>query len=266
MINRMRHVSIVVGFVASSFTLSHSLLAQTPEALQQEPIFQITYPLEFRGRVVSGRLGKSDIPRLLDLPVRNGDSDLKEGYGVEMTRPNGERFRASTCHEWENAQREQAYAATTYDMSMESPLIHTCGLLFRLQTAKIPAKSFVANPKVTLADVRLLPAEMLNAVDEDQKRDQQSLRGLAVAQVVPAKDITEVNEKALSLSYGGLRQIFWEAARADFDGKGLEEIFVFAGGRAEGGTMGYAENLILTRTVQSGPLSLVTAKSASGKQ
>jgi len=250
----------LVILLAINVLVAGSALTQTPRSDPEEPTFRISTPLEFKGRLVSSSLRKSDIAALLDLPVRNGDSDLTEGFGVEMTRPSGEKFRVYTCREWKKAQREKAYSATTYDMAMESSLIHTCGLLFRLQKAKVPLKSFMANPRVTLADVNLLPAKILSINKSDEDAGAARLDGLTISQVVPPKDIEEANETALRLSFGGFRQFFQEAARADFDGDGFEEIFVFTGGRAEGGTLGYADNIVLTRTGSSGPLKFVQVK------
>ncbi|MGC2830752.1 MAG: hypothetical protein WB627_07040 [Candidatus Acidiferrum sp.] len=260
----MKNVRSLANFLSLFMLIASansSVLAQTRTG-QDEPVFKISTPLEFKGRVVSGSLRKSEIEALLDLPIRNGNSDLKEGYGVEMTRPSGGKFMAYTCREWEKAQYEKAYSATTYDMAMEGSLIHTCGLLFQLQNARLPLKSFVANPRVTLADINLLPAEILgvNGDEEDEENNERRLRGLTISQAVPAKDIQEANRTFLRLSFGGFQQLFQEAARADFDGNGFEEIFVFTGGRAEGGTLGYADNLILTRTNPSDPLKLVQAK------
>ncbi len=225
---------------------------------QDKPVFKISTPLEFKGRVVSGSLRKSEIAGLLDLPVRNGDSELKEGYGVQMTRPNGEKFTAYSCRQWKKAQEEKAYSATTYDMAMEAALVHTCGLLFSLQNATVPVKSFVA--KVTLADIKLLPAEILNTNSESEEEDSRRLRGQTISQVLAAADIAEAKGAVLRVTFGGFWQSFEEAARADFDGDGLEEMFVFTGGRVVDGTLGYSDNLILTRTDPSGPLKLVQMK------
>jgi hypothetical protein len=233
-------------------------IVQTRPAGQQKDVtFQISVPLEFKGRLVSGFVRKPEIAALLDLPVRNGNSDTNEGYGVEMTWPNNKKAQVYTCREWEKAREDQAYSATTYDMAMESSLIHTCGLLFELQEARAPLNSFIKNPKVTLANLDLLPAEILNSETEDPEGDRERLRGLTVSKVVPAEDIESVDDKELTLSYGGLEPSFWEAARADFNGSGFEELLVFTGGRAEGGTLGYSDYLILTRTGPSGPLRLV---------
>jgi len=217
-------------------------------------------PLEFKGRVVSGPLRQSDIPGLLDLPVRNGNRDLKEGSGVEMTRPDGKKFMVYTCREWKKAQAEQAYSATTYDMAMEGFLIRTCGLLFELQRAKLPLKSFVANPRVGLASLNLLPAEILSAITEDEAQEKERLRGMTVSEVVASKDVEKAGDEVVTLSYGGFRQSFWEGVRADFNGDGIEDILVFTGGRAEGGTMGYADYFVLTRTGPSEPLKLIQTK------
>jgi hypothetical protein len=233
-----------------------SVAAHTPPtARKRELTFKIAEPLEFKGRVVSGSLRQSDISRLLDLPVRNGNTYLPEGYGVEMTRPNYTTFMVYSCREWKKAQAEGAYSAGTYDMAMESSFIHTCGLLFGLQRAKLPVKSFITNPRVTLADLNLLPADLLATSPDDDRTD--SLRGKTIAAVVPRQDIEKADAAGLTLSYGGFRQSFWEAARADFNGDGVEDILIFESGRAEGGTMLYSDYVILTRTSPSGPLKLI---------
>lgn len=177
-----------------------------------------------------------------------------------MTRSDGTKFMVYTCREWKKAQAEQAYSATTYDMAMEGFLIRTCGLLFELQKAKLLLKSFIANPRVSLANLNLLPAEILSAITEDEAQEWGRLRGMTVSEVVASKDIEKADDEGVTLSYGGFRQSFWEGARADFNGDGVEDILVFTAGRAEGGTMGYSDYFVLTRTGLSGPLKLIWAE------
>lgn len=220
--------------------------------------FKLRLPLEFKGRTVSGTLRQSEIAGLLDLPVRNGDTDPAHKYGVEMTTPNKGLVQVYTCREWLRARKLGEYSATTYDMAMEASLIQTCGLLYELQSAKPPVKSFVSNPRVTISEVDLLPAEMLASMPEGDRDD---LRGKTIAQVVASKDVQKSSAEELDLSYGGFQQWFSEAGRADFNGDGIEDIFVFTGGRAEGGTMGYSDYLVLTRTQPSGPLRIIEPKS-----
>lgn len=246
--------------VALNVLAACSVVAQTQPTPEMETTFKVSEPLEFKGRVVSGSLRKSEIPGLLELPVRNGNSDLNEGYGVEMTRPNHERVMVYTCRQWKRALEEKAYAASTFDMAMESALVHTCGLLFELQNASLPRKSFIANPRISLADLNLLPAEILNANTGDEANDKEQPRGLTVSKAVAPEDIAKRGSKVLTLSYGGFRQSFWEAARADFNGDGIEDMLVFTGGRAEGGTLGYSDYFILTRTGPSGPLKLIETR------
>jgi len=238
-----------------------SVIAQTKASVQgKEPTFQLNDPLKFKGRVVSGALRESEIAGLLELPVRNGSAAPDNGYGVEMTRTNNEKVMVYTCRQWKQALDEKAYSASTFDMAMESSLIRTCGLLFALQNAKLPLKSFVANPRVGLANLNLLPAEILSANTDDQETEKEHTRGLTVSKAVPRKDITKVSRNAFTLSYGGFRQSFWEGARADFNGDGIEDILVFTAGRAEGGTLGYSDYFILTRAGPSGPLKLIETK------
>jgi len=252
----------LVLLLALNLMAAGSVLAQTrPAGQEKEATFQISEALRFKGRIVAaGALRKSEIAGLLELPVRNGDSEPGKGYGVEMTRDNGERFQVYTCRQWKTALEEKAYSASTFDMAMESSLIHTCGLLFALQNAKPPTRSFIANPRVSLASLNLLPAEILAADTDDQEKEQKELRGLTVSKAVARKDLVRVSARELTLSYGGFRQSFWEGARADFNGDGIEDILVFTGGRAEGGTLGYTDYLILTRTGPSGPLKVIESK------
>jgi hypothetical protein len=256
----------LLSLLVLSVLTAGSVVAQVRRSPQEKEItFKISVPLEFKGRVVSGSLRRTDIAGLLDLPVRNGDTDLKEGYGVEMTRHGGEKVMVYTCREWERAQAEQAYSTTTYDMAMEGFLIHTCGLLFELQRAKLPLKSFIANPRVSLANVNLLPVEILFSASDEEALKRERLRGMTVSEVVASKDIEMENDGAVTVSYEGFRQSFWVAARADFNGDGVEDILVFTGGRAEGGTMGYADYFVLTRTDPSGPLKLIQTKESPQK-
>lgn len=184
---------------------------------------------------------------------------------MEMTRHGGKKFTVYTCREWEKAQGEQAYSATTYDMAMEGFLIHTCGLLFELQRAKLALKSFIANPRVTLANLDLLPVEILFSASDEETLKKERLRGMTVSEVVASKDIEMEDAGAVTVSYEGFRQSFWEAARADFNGDGFEDILVFTGGRAEGATMGYADYFVLTRTRPSGPLKVIRTKKSEQK-
>src|SRR5882672_5353210 len=94
-------------FVNLTLLLALNVLAADSVVAQRQPTdqgkeitFRISEPLKFKGRVVTDSLRKSEIAELLELPVRNGNSDLKDGYGVEMTRLNYERFKVYTCRQW----------------------------------------------------------------------------------------------------------------------------------------------------------------------
>jgi hypothetical protein len=253
-------INLVLLLALTILALGSVLAQQQPTGEEKETVFQISDPLRFKGRVVSGSLRKSEIPGLLELPVRNGNSDLDNGYGVEMTGANNEKVMVSTCRQWKRALDEKAYSASTFELAMESSLIRTCGLLFELQNARLPLKSFVSNPRVSLTDLKLLPAEILSANSDDQEKEKEHTRGLTVSKAVALKDIIKVSDKVLTLSYEGFRQSYWEGARADFNGDGIEDIFVFTAGRAEGGTLGYSDYFILTRTGPTGPLKLIETK------
>lgn len=253
--------SILLFFLILNLSADHAAAQARTIGPVKDLTFKIEVPLEFKGRTVSGILRKSQIEELLSLPVRNGDTDPKTLYGVEMTTPSRKKTMIYTCQEWKKSRTAGDYSATTYDMAMEGSLIHTCGILFELQKARLSVRSFINNPTVDLDSPNLLPAEMLAFIPEDAEKSAR-LRHLTVAQVMPQKDIEKASSDELVLSYGGLKQEFWEAARADFNGDGTEDILVLTAGQAEGGTMGYSDYFVLTRTGPSDPLKIIQTDAA----
>lgn len=229
----------------------------TPVNRQGKDItFKIMVTLKFKGLRLTGTLKQSQIPKLLQMPVRNGDTDPKRLYGVTLTWPNGNTHVVYTCQQWKQAVAAKAYPAFTYDMAMNGYYISTCTLLYSLQNATLPRISFISHPRVTLANLSLLPAQILGFMPYSKKKEDR-LRSLTIAQVVPVKKIKIVNNNTLRLSYSGLDQIFWEGARADFNRDGYEDILIYTFGHAIGGTMTYSDYFILTRTHPSGPLKVI---------
>lgn len=83
----MGNLSSLFSLLLTNVLAAGSVLAQVrPRPPEKEITFKISVPLEFKGRVVSRALRQPDIVGLLDLPVRNGDTNLKGGYGVEVWR------------------------------------------------------------------------------------------------------------------------------------------------------------------------------------
>jgi hypothetical protein len=244
---RRRTIYLILLFALNAFSVAPLQAQNQATGGARDLTFKIKVPLEFKGRAVSGSLRQSEIEKLFDLPVRNGAAD----YGVEMTRPDYTTFKVYTCREWKKSHAQNAYSATTFDMAMEGFLLRTCGLLFELQKARLPAKSFIT--KVSLANMDLLPADMLN---EETDNAESAPANVTVSKVVPRADIEEASDNGITLTYGNFRQSFWEGARADFNGDGIEDILVFTGGRAVGGTLGYSDFFFLTRTRASGPLTI----------
>ena len=92
----------------------------------------------------------------------------------------------------------------------------TCGVLFELQNANPPRKSFIANPRVSLADLNLLPAEILSSNGDDEEKGKEQVCGLTVSKAVAPEDIEKRSSKVLTLRYGGFRQSFWESRKSRF--------------------------------------------------
>ncbi len=232
--------------------------------VQEQDVFQLTTELEFDGRKVSGQIHKFEIEGLLDLRVRNGDSAPESRYGVELTREGGRNKLVYTCREWKKATSEEWYAATTYDMAMESSFERTCGLLFALQKAQAPRLSFISQPRVGVGDLDLLPTDVLATMDSEPRKELEARakRGLTVAKLVERGEakLERREPNQIILTFAGLTQRFEEIGRADFNGDGIEDIMIFSGGRVVGGTMGYSDHLILTRRQPTGPFEILEAR------
>lgn len=226
---------------------------------QKDVVFTLAEELRFKDRVVSGQIKKSEIEALLDQPVRNGNSDLEEGYGVELTNEKRERKKVLSCREWKAATTGGWYSATTYDMAMEGFLIRTCELLFELEEATPARQSFIRNVDLTKLD--LLPVNVLTAFAKEgqQKLEQRAGRGETLRRLLKPTEIKERSKLHLVVEYDGFSQLFREAARADFNRDGIEDVLVFTAGRAIGGTLGYSNYLTLTRLSAAGPLTVIRA-------
>ncbi|HEH9398774.1 TPA: hypothetical protein SIA35_000735 [Aeromonas sobria] len=123
---------------------------------------------------------------------------------------------------------------------------HQCGLLNSLQAAKTPERSFIADPRVGVIDLHLMPFTLFPSLGDipenisDATYQSKVDDGLIV--------IKRIKQNTLCIEEpSGMGQQLIEVARADFNNDGIEDILLFEYCYATHGTLGFGGIKILTR-------------------
>lgn len=229
-----------------------------PVSAESDPVFRINGELVFEGKVVRGFIRKSEIDSLLArrVEVTGADSEADYGkYGLGFIYEEG-KLPAFSCQEWAQARVLGLNSSfNTYERSMESFFISTCSILYALKDAKPAKRSFIARPKVGLSTLSLLPANVLH--EDAGEIEKLIARGVRISQLVAKREVkvTQKTETSVALDYGFDREtsiyysrvVLEERSRADFDGDGMEDIFLFAAWYATQGSGRAYEHFLLTR-------------------
>ena len=222
--------------------------------------FPFTGKLVFEGRVVQGSIRRSEIDSLLARRVELGGQDSDYGkYGLGFSYEDG-HFPAFSCQEWAQARKLGLDSdLNTYQRSMESFFVDTCSFLFALRDAKPPRRSFIANPKVGLSNLNLLPHNVLESLsgEGEDKIERSTARGMRISNLVARREVKVKSKTSdivvLHYDYDPETKVYSSAinleemGRADFDGDGIEDIFVSSADYATQGTFRYYNYLLLTR-------------------
>lgn len=143
----------------------------------------------------------------------------------------------------------------TRERAAESFFVHTCSFLSALREAKPARRSFIAKPRVGLSNLSLLPVNVLESLSgegyagEGQAEiDKASARGMKISDQVAKRKVRVLKRTKNSVVLGyDLEMHLTEMGRADFDGDGIQDIFVATAKYAIPGTFRYYDYFILTR-------------------
>lgn len=201
-------------------------------------------------------VAKTDLEALRDRPIRLGQNDHIDG--VTLINDAQQERHVRTCREYEEALAEGYFAYTNFDIKMSTWFEHQCGLIKALQNAKSPTASYIAEPRVSILDLDLLPFTLFPSFEEPADgfdpsvtyQDKVNDGTLVVKRL--RQNLLQIQEPE------GMGQQLIEVARADFDGDGIEDILLFEYCYATHGTLGFGGIRILTRTSASGMLEEVT--------
>jgi hypothetical protein len=212
--------------------------------------FSLSAELEFFDGSTEGKVRSESIDALLDKPMLFGGT--KDIDGIEFVNGSGRSMTIRTCREYRAARASGYYALTTFAMKMEAFLSSADAILDATTRAQVPSLSYVSNPSVGVADLQLLPKNVLPTIGPDHERriaevTEPSLRELTRAGKLR---IVDVSSSRLLFEWGGAGAMLSELLRADLDGDGMEEILIQHYTYAIGGTLGYGTVGILHRSGQ----------------
>ncbi|MBI5115039.1 hypothetical protein HZA56_01035 [Candidatus Poribacteria bacterium] len=201
-------------------------------------------------------VARADIDELRGRPIRIGENGHIDGVFLE--NESHEEILIRTCKEYDAAISAGFYARTNIDIKLSVYFEHQCGLLKALEIATTPGTSFIADPRVGVADLHLIPFSMFpqfgverehenSAATYQEKIDDGSLV------------VKRLRQNTLCIEEPeGMGQQLIEVARADFSGDGIEDILLFEYCYATHGTLGFGGIKILTRKGPENRFELIT--------
>ncbi len=217
----------------------------------------LTSPLDFADKSVSGCLPPGDVPGLIARPVSlknfgGGGNVQAEGLKMEAANEGAPPRAVHSCAEYDAAVREGRYALSTADMSLESYFKRECGVLNAVAKAQPAQRSYISDPRISLANLNLVSANAVALIAEN---------------VPPGRTLSDLVENGtasvkrdgydrIEISAGSSKGDLVEIARGDFNGDGIEDILAFQSVHAEGGTLRAYDTVLLTRRSATGPLEV----------
>lgn len=213
-------------------------------------IFELLEGMHFADATEIRLVARSEIDTLRDRPIRFGQNDHIDG--VTLTNGASEERYVRTCREYDAALADGYFAYTNFDIKMSTWFEHQCGLLKALESASFASTSFIADPRASILDLKLLPFSLFphfgeNEAEPDETATYQSKvdDGTLVVKRV-GNNLLQVQEVE------GMGQQLIEVARADFNGDGVEDILLFEYCYATHGTLGYGGIRVITRLASDG--------------
>ena len=259
--DKFKGVLVLQGLIGEG-KLSVEEVASLLENYQSktEDVFELIEGLGFVEHETITRIRKTEIDELRKLPIKLGLNTHIDG--VELTNDNTEKVFVRTCEEYENAMKSGFFPYTTFDIKMATYFEHQCGLLKSLATAEIPEVSHIANPRIGIVDLHLLPFNMFFHWG-DQKQDWAPNTSYQDKIDQGELFVKSIKSNLLRIESEANGQQLIEVARADFNNDGIEDILLFEYCYAVGGTFGAGGIKVISRTTPNGLFEEIDMNSKS---
>lgn len=238
----------LLASVAISIERGTLTLEDIENALSDSTPFRLSTELAFADGSSQQQILADQIEALLDKPIQLG-GPASAIDGVEFVSDSGSVFTVRTCREYRAALSAGYYAGTTFAMKMEGFLSSVDGVLRAVSTASFASVSYVSNPPVGLADLELLPPDLLPVFGPKEDHPQQDLKAQSLGDLLDRDRIVlkKVSTRTLCFEWSGAGAFIRELLRADFDQDGVEELLVSYHLYAIGGTLGISHLGVLKR-------------------
>lgn len=164
-----------------------------------------------------------------------------DGKGVELIGDNDERVEVHSLSEWKTYIDKGYAPITNADIRMSGTFEFLDGLLTALNAAQMPKLSFVERQSMKDLVSRLSASVLIDVEKELPDATIGDLVKEGKAEILEQED----NNSAVCIRYGGFLNTISEQFRADLTNDGIENIFCYVWRNADGGTMGWAETMIL---------------------
>jgi hypothetical protein len=219
--------------------LSVSEVAKILEDHNEQPheIFRLIEVMKFADATEVQTVAKADIEELRNKPIRLGQNDHIDG--ITLTNDASKQVYVTTCKEYDTAIKYGYYDFANFDIKMSTFFEHQCGLLSSLQAAVTPERSLIADPRVGIFDLYLIPFSFFPSFGDVPKEDH------SVATYQSKVDdgtivIKRLRQNTLCVERSeSIGQQLIEIVRADFNHDGIEDILLFEYCYATHGTFGF---------------------------
>jgi hypothetical protein len=169
------------------------------------------------------------------------------GNEIDMINDEGINTIPGTLKEFEQAIKDGFYPKTNLDIKGASGFTFLENLLNMLKGATMSKISYIDEPRLNLNDLAYLSPNILFDIDNELNEHIQKGHSIQDLVDIGLVKVHPPHQYEISLEYNSFEVSLREQFRADFNGDGIEDIFVQTWTNATGGTLGFGGTTVLTR-------------------
>ena len=250
----------VLAAVQAAFETGTITMREVVALDSEREAFPLTQNLEFVDGSTEGSVRPEEIEKLLDKPVLIGGTSSIDG--LEYVRDSGQCMIVRTCREYRAAIASGYYPLTNFAIKMTAFLDAANAIIDAVSKAQVPTVSFVSTPFVGVADLRLLPKDVLPFIGPDMEAEFDNLQVRSLADLASNGQlrIISMSSTRLQIEWNGAGAVLTELLRADLDGDDIEELLVQHYTYAVGGTLGFGQVGTLRRIGPDEMFSLLLSR------